>query len=325
MATLKVEPIAVPARPDNRRWSRYSSRTFYLFVSPWLLGFLTLTVIPLIYALGVSFTTFNGISGRWHMIGWANYSELLSDSQFWSSLEQTLIYVVIVVPVTVAGGMGLALLLNWRIRGIIVFRTIFYLPAVVPVVAAAITFKLVFDRNSGLVNALITQFGGTAIPWLLDPYAFTVLVLLVLWGVGGGMVIFLAGLQGIPQDLIDAASVDGANALRRFLSITLPLLSPIIFFQAVTGAIYALQTLVQPLLLTAGQALGGGTGLSPQPSISSTYLYMVNVYEEYFVTQRYGYGSALLWVLFLIILAITLIVVRTGALWVYYDVDVDQR
>jgi len=325
VATLKVEPIAVPARPDNRRWSRYSSRTFYLFVSPWLLGFLTLTVIPLIYALGVSFTTFNGISGRWHMIGWANYSELLSDSQFWSSLEQTLIYVVIVVPVTVAGGMGLALLLNWRIRGIIVFRTIFYLPAVVPVVAAAITFKLVFDRNSGLVNALITQFGGTAIPWLLDPYAFTVLVLLVLWGVGGGMVIFLAGLQGIPQDLIDAASVDGANALRRFLSITLPLLSPIIFFQAVTGAIYALQTLVQPLLLTAGQALGGGTGLSPQPSISSTYLYMVNVYEEYFVTQRYGYGSALLWVLFLIILAITLIVVRTGALWVYYDVDVDQR
>jgi multiple sugar transport system permease protein len=273
----------------------------------------------------VSFTTFNGISGRWHLIGWANYSELLSDSQMWSSLVQTLIYVVIVVPVTVAGGLGLALLLNWRIRGITVFRTIFYLPSVVPVVAAAITFKLVFDRNAGLVNAIITRLGGNAVSWLLDPYAFLVLVMLVLWGVGGGMVIFLAGLQGIPQDLIDAAAVDGAGALRRFLSITLPLLSPVIFFQAVTGAIYALQTLVQPLLLTAGQALGGGGGLSPQPSITGTYLYMVNVYEEYFVTERYGYGSALLWMLFLVILAITLIVVRTGALWVYYDVDVDQQ
>jgi multiple sugar transport system permease protein len=315
---------AVPVRPRNRGWSRYSNRTFYLFVSPWILGFLALTVIPLIYALCVSFTNFNGISGRWHYIGWDNYNELLSDSQVLASIEQTLIYVAIVVPITAAGGLGLALLLNWRIRGITLFRTIFYLPSVVPVVAAAITFQLVFDRNSGLVNALVTRLGHDALPLLLDPYAFSVLIMLVLWGLGGGMVIFLAGLQGIPQDLIDAASVDGAGAFRRFLSITVPLISPVIFFQAVTGGIYALQTLVQPLLLTSGTALGGGGGLSPQPQITGTYLYMVNVYEEFFVNNRYGYGSALLWVLFIIILAITLVVVRTGALWVYYDVDVDR-
>lgn len=311
------------ARRRSRHWSRYSSRTFYLFVAPWVLGFLALTVIPLIYALGVSLTNFNGISGHWHYIGLSNYQELLSDPQVISSLLQTLIYMLVIVPVTVISSLGLALLVNWQRRWIVIFRTIFYLPSVVPIVAAAITFKLLFDRNSGLANALITHFGGTALSWLLDPYAFFVLLLLVVWGVGGGMIIFLAGLQGIPKDLLDAADVDGAGPVRRFWSITVPLLSPVIFFEIITGGIAALQTLVQPLLLTAGTALGGGAGLSPQPTIQGTYLYMVNVYAEFFVNLRYGYGSALLWLLFVVILIITVIVVRTGALWVFYDVSVD--
>jgi multiple sugar transport system permease protein len=314
-----------PARRRGRRWTRYSSRTFYLFVSPWVIGFIAFTIIPMIYAFAVSLTNFNGISGRWRLIGWSNYQELLSDPDVRTSLIQTLVYMIIIVPLTTALGMGLALLLNWRVRGIMLFRTIFYLPSVVPVVAAAITFKLVFDRNSGLANALLIRLGGNALSWLLDPYAFWVLVFLVLWGVGGGMVIFLAGLQGIPQELLEAASVDGAGPVRKFVSITFPLLTPVIFFQVIIGGIFALQTLVQPLLLTAGTALGGGTGLSPDPTIQGTYLYMVNVYEQFFVNLRYGYGSALLWVLFTIILLITLVVVRTGALWVYYDVDVDRR
>lgn len=318
-----TESARVTGRRRARPWSRYSNRTFYLFVSPWIVGFIGLTVIPLLYAFAVSLTNFNGISGRWRFIGFSNYQELWSDPAVASSLAQTLIYMVVVVPVTVVGGLGLALLLNWRWRGIVVFRTIFYLPSVVPIVASAIVFKLLFDRNAGLANAIITRLDGNAISWLLDPYAFSVLILLVLWGVGGGMVIFLAGLQGIPQDLLDAASVDGAGAARRFWSISVPLLTPVIFFEVVTGGIAALQTLVQPLLLTAGTALGGGAGLSPQPTIQGTYLYMVNVYEEFFVNLRYGYGSALLWLLFVVILAITLVVVRTGALWVFYDVSVD--
>ncbi len=319
-----TKPALAPARRRGRRWSRYSSRTFYLFVSPWIVGFILFTIIPMIYAFAVSLTNFNGISGRWRIVGWSNYQDLFSDPDVSSSLIQTLIYMVIIVPATVALGMGLALLLNWRVRGIMLFRTIFYLPSVVPVVAAAITFKLLFDRNSGLANALFIDLGGTALSWLLDPYAFWVLVFLVLWGVGGGMVIFLAGLQGIPQELLEAASVDGAGPVRKFVSITLPLLTPVIFFQVIIGGIGALQTLVQPLLLTAGTALGGGAGLTPDPTIQGTYLYMVNVYEQFFVNLRYGYGSALLWVLFAVILAITLIVVRTGALWVYYDVDVTR-
>ena len=320
---VTTKPVLAVARPQARHWSRYSNRTFYLFVSPWLLGFFALTVIPLIYALGVSLTNFNGISGHWRYIGLANYQELLNDPAVGASLIQTLIYVVVAVPITVAGGLGLALLLNWRRRWIVIFRTIFYLPSLVPIVAAAITFKLLFDRNAGLANAMITRLGGNALSWLLDPYAFAVLIMLVLWGVGGGMLIFLAGLQGIPRDLLDAAAVDGAGPVRRFRAITVPLLTPVIFFEVITGGIAALQTLVQPLLLTAGTALGGGAGLSPQPTIQGTYLYMVNVYEEYFVNLRYGYGSALLWLLFVVILIITLVVVRTGALWVFYDTSVD--
>ena len=150
--------------------------------------------------------------------------ELLGDSQVFTSLMQTLIYVAFVVPLTVVAGMGLALLLNWRVRGIAIFRTIFYLPSVVPIVAAAISFKLVFDPNAGLANALLIDLGGTAIGWLSDPYAFYVLLMLVVWGVGGGMVIFLAGLQGIPQDLTDAVGLrsrPGSQFLRHHRAATL--------------------------------------------------------------------------------------------------------
>ncbi len=312
--------------PRRRGWTRYSSRTLYLFIAPWVLGFIFLTLFPLGYALRTSFTNMNGLALMHppRFIGLDNYREILSDPNVRSSLESTLIYTVVAVPIVVAVALGLAVLLNWRIRGIALFRTIFYLPAVVPVVATAISFKLVFDQNSGLVNGIVTRLGGNAVAWLVDPYVFWVLVLMIVWGLGTAMIIFLAGLQGIPQDLLDAAAVDGASGLRTFVSITVPLLSPVIFFQVITQAIYALQILVQPLLLSGAQATGGGAGgLTPDQTIQGTYVYMVNVDTEFFVNNRFGYGSALVWVLFVLILLITLVVVRTGALWVYYDVDVD--
>ena len=236
------------ARLPIRRggWTRHSTRTLYLFIGPWVLGFIFLTLFPLGYALDRSFTNANAISPHWRYIGFDNYSELLSDPNVRSSLVQTLIYTIVVVPVVVLAALALALLLNWNLRGIAIFRSIFYLPAVVPVVAATVSFKMVFDQNSGLVNALLTRAGGNAQPWLTDPYAFWVLVLMIAWGLGTAMVIFLAGLQGIPQDLRDAAAVDGAGAVRTFFSVMVPLLSPVIFFQIITQAIYALQILVQP-------------------------------------------------------------------------------
>ena len=302
------------------RWSRYSNRSFFFFIGPWLVGFVLLTVFPLLYALLVSMTNFDGISPHWHWVGLANYAELLQDPDTWYSLGRTLLYTLITVPLSVAGGLMLAVLLNQRLRAVGLFRTIFYLPSVVPIVAAAIMWKLIFDRDVGALNAILEHLGGPTITWLIDPTVFYALIILVLWGLGGGMVVFLAGLQGVPSELKEAAVVDGANKWQAFSKITLPLLSPVIFFQVVTGVIYALQTFVQPLLLSETN------GASSVAQVSrGNYLYMVNVYEQFLYNQRFGYGSAMLWVFFIFILAITLLVFRSSSFWVYYEVNRDVQ
>jgi multiple sugar transport system permease protein len=301
------------------RWSRYSTRTFYLFVGPWVLGFLLLTTIPLGYALMLSFTDFDGISLHWHWVGLENYAQLVQDPDTWYSLSRTLLYTGIAVPLSIAGGLGLALLLNQRIKAVGFFRTIFYVPSIVPVVATAIMWKLIFDRDAGVLNAFLERLGLPTLTWLVDPSAFYALIILTLWGLGGGMVIMLAGLQGIPAELQEAALVDGANKWQVFRRVTLPMLSPVIFFQVVTGMIASLQILVQPLLLSET------TSISQVVNVPrSNYLYMVNVYEQFFAYQHFGYGSALLWVFFVVILLITLLVLRSGSFWVYYEVDRDK-
>lgn len=318
-ATKAVPQATAGLRRPRSRWKRYSSWTFYLFVAPWVLGFAALTLIPLGYAFLVSLTNFDGMSPFWHWVGLANYAELLQDPTVWSSLGRTLLFMVIVVPLSVAGGLGLAVLLNERVKVVGVFRTIFYLPSIVPVVASALMWKLLFDRDIGAINAILERFSIPVVTWLIDPTAFYVLILVMLWGLGGGMVISLAGLQGIPSELQEAAVVDGANGWQLFRGVTLPLLSPVLFFQVIIGIITALQVFVQPMLLSES---GGIIGISNVPS--SNLLYVVNVYQQFLTFGHFGYGSALLWVLFLIILVITLLVFRTGSFWVYYEVDRDH-
>jgi multiple sugar transport system permease protein len=300
----------------RRAWSRYSNRTFYLFVAPWVLGFLLLTAIPLGYALIISFTNFDGSSSHWHWVGLQNYSELLQSADTWYSLSRTLLYVAIAVPLSVAGGLGLAVLLNTRIKAVGFFRTIFYIPSIVPVVATAIMWKLIFDRDAGVFNAILERLGLLSVTWLIDPTVFYALIILTLWGMGGGMIIMLAGLQGIPVELQEAAVVDGASKWQTFWRITVPMLSPVIFFQVVTGVIGSLQILVQPLLLSETNTISGVLNVP-----RSNYLYMVNVYVQFFANQRFGYGSAMLWTFFILILAITLLVFRSSSFWVYYEVD----
>jgi multiple sugar transport system permease protein len=316
----------LPPSAPRRRWRRYPAWKFYAFISPWLLGVITLTAAPMVYALLLSFTNFDGLSGHWHWVGARNYTEAFGDPVFWSSLRQTALYAAIAVPLSLAGGLGLALLVNQRLRAVGVFRTIFYLPSVVPVVATALMFKLLFDRDTGLVNGVLGWFGISATSWLSDPWAFRVLVLLALWGLGGGMIIFLAGLQGIPAELLASATVDGANAWQRFWRITLPLLTPVVFFQLVFSVIFSLQTLVQPLLLSPVSVAQSGSGFTNPSNVQGgDYLYMVNVYAQFFDYQRYGYGAALLWILFALILLVTIGVLRTSSFWVYYEVDQDGK
>lgn len=311
-----VDMATERARRSRRSWKRYSSRTFYLFVSPWILGFVLLTTLPLVYALLMSFTNFNGRTDRWRWVGGRNYAELMHDTDAIASLVRTVAFTALAVPLMVAGGLGLAVLLNRRLKAVGLFRTIFFLPSVVPVVAMAIMWKLIFNRDAGILNAILEKISIGPIAWLVDPHAFYALVILTLWGLGGGMVIMLAALQSVPVELEEAATVDGANRWHVFRHVTVPMISPVIFFQVVTGIIASFQMFIQPLLLSqSGQV--GRVAEVPQ----STHLFMVQVYEEFFAGNRYGYGSAMLWVFFLVILAITLVVQRSSRLWVHYEVN----
>lgn len=296
-------------------WRRAKALAFYGFTSPWWVGFLLLILAPLIYALLLSFTNFDGISGRWRWIGLRNYEEVVHTPAILASIAQTLLYVALFVPLSIGGSLALALLLNQRLRAVGVFRTIFYLPSVVPVVASAIMWKLLLARDNGPVNAILGGFRIPAVNWLFDPLAFYSLLIVALWGLGGGMIISLAGLQGVPQELIEAAQIDGAGVWEQFRSITFPLLTPVLFFQVVTGVIFALQTFIQPILLSqaSGQEFGNvARGMR---------LFLVLVYQEIFVNGRFGFGAAMLWVFVLIILVMTLILLGFSRLWVYYEVE----
>ncbi len=308
-------------RRRRKGWSRYSPRTFYLFVAPWIIGATLFTLFPMVYALLVSFTSFDGISSHWHWIGLANYQELLVTPDTWLSLWRTLIYGVISVTLSVTLGLGLAMLLNQRLKTLGLFRTIFYVPSIVPIVASAIMWRLMFDRDAGVLNAILEFAHIPILTWLVDPTAIYALIIMTLWGLGGGMVITLAGLQGVPIELQEAAKMDGASKWEVFRYVILPQISPVLFFQVITGTIAAFQTLIQPLLLAEVNQSMANSGVTVP---TSTYLYMVDVYQQFFSLQRFGYGSAMLWVLFLIILGVTLLIFRSSSFWVYYEVDRDK-
>lgn len=319
MATLDATVASASSvrKITKRKWRRYHPLWFFGFIAPWGLGFIFLTLFPMIYSLAVSFTNFDGLSGKWKWIGFRNYVEALRDPITWFSLSRSVLLMVITVPLSIAGGLGLAILLNQRLRFVGILRALFYVPSVVPVVAGTLMWKFIFDRDAGALNGIIEHFGGQAVPWLIDPNAFTALIIVILWGLGGGMVISLAGLQGIPLELQEAALVDGANAWQEFRYVTLPMLSPILFFQFVTGVIASLQIFIQ------AELLGGSGQFNPTGVVVQRHslLYMVHVWQVFFFNQRFGYGSALLWLFFLFILGFTLLIFRSSTFWVYYEVE----
>ena len=304
--------ITMGKHARKHKWSRYNNTTFYLFILPWIFGFVALTIAPMTYAMLVSFTDFAGF-GNWHWIGVANYQAALRDPDTWLSLRHTLVYMIIIVPASIAGGLGLALLVNRPIRGMNIFRAVLYLPSIIPIVAGTLIWRTILNHDTGPMNAIVERLtGGHDVNWFSDTNILISIIILILWGIGGGMVISLAGLQGIPQELVEATQIDGANMWQSFRSVTLPLLSPILFFQMVLGVIGALQVLVQPILLD---------GSSLYNSSRNDFFYMIDVYTQFFYNYRYGYGAALLWILFAFILMVTLLVFRSSSFWVYYEVD----
>lgn len=288
--------------------------TFYGFLAPWLLGFVFLTVIPLVIALALSFTNYDGIN--WDSMKFVklnNYVHAFSDSRVAYSLQRTLLWLLLYVPFWIIISFALALLLNQNIKGKSFFRVLYYLPSVVPASAAVIVWKTLLDKNTGLLNGLIGFIKpGTAIGWLTT-YSLQSLAVIVLWtGLGAGMIIFLAGLQNIPSELIEAARIDGASNWDILRYITLPLMSPVIFLQLIQALIAAFQQLTYPFLISYVNYSGG---ISTPPR--GVFFYMVNTYLEIRLNQRYAYGSALLWLFFIGILILTRLVFWSQKFWVY--------
>lgn len=297
-------------QPQRRRLSRarlWENLEGWLFASPWIVGFLLWTLIPMLASLVLSFTEWDLISDP-DWVGFQNFQELLADDLVWKSLSVTTIYAITSVPLHLIIGLALALLLNRPIRGVRFYRTILYLPAVLSGVAAAILWRWLLSADFGLVNLLLSYVGIRGPSWLGDEHwALTSLIGMSLWSVGAGTIIYLAGLQGIPTDLYEAAEVDGALGWARFRYITLPMMTPVLFFQLIIGIIGALQTFTQAFIITNGG-----------PNNSTLFL-LLYLYRNAFQFFRMGYASALAWVLFLYILVLTLVTFRWSAAWVYYE------
>lgn len=301
----------IAALPKPRRGGtlrRQEAFYFHLFILPWLLGFLIFVAYPILASLYFSFTQYNVLTPpKW--IGFGNYGHLLHDPLFWQSLSVTLHYTVLALPLSLIFGLVVATLLNARMPGMRVLRTIYYLPTLVSPVAAALLWTWLLNPQFGLINfALAGLFHIPGPDWLTSRHwVIPAIVLMSLWGFGGNMIIYLAAMQGIPEEYYDAASIDGAGAFRRFRAITIPLLTPAIFFTLILGLIGAFQVFSQVYVLTQGG-----------PDYAS-YFYNLYLYQNAFQFFKMGLASAQAWILFVIILACTLLLFRSSGGWVNYE------
>lgn len=296
------------------RLQRRETRSAMLFISPWILGFFLFTAGPMVASLVLSFTDYS-LVGDAHAVGASNYQELLSDPRVRISLTNTFVYALLYVPLGTAVALGLALLLDRVGRAAGFFRTAFYLPVMTPAVAAGAMFLLLLNGQRGLVNQVLGWVGIQGPNWTTDPnWLKPSLAVVSLWAVGGSVVIFLAALRNVPAQLHEAALLDGAGPVRRFLSITVPMISGAIFFSVITHTIGALQMFDQAYTMFYG----------PQQKATASdasLVYMVYLFQNAFQFFRMGFASAMAWVLFVIILVITLVQVRLGNRFVYYEGD----
>ncbi len=307
MATTLAQTHAQATRGRFSRREWLNLRNGLLFTAPGIIGLLWFFAYPIVASFFYSFTNYDGLhSMSW--VGLGNYGNLLKDNVFWTSLYNTAYFVVFSVPLNLLAAFLMALLLNQRwIRGLAFFRTIFFVPSIVPLVASSVLFLWIFNPQYGLINTLLSYVGITGPGWLNDPiWSKPALIIMGAWGVGGWMVIFLAGLQNVPIEQYEAAELDGASAWQRLLHITLPFMSPYFLFNAINGLILSFQYFLQPYVMTQGGPA------------ESTTMYAVYLYQNAFQYYRMGYASAMGWILFVIIAILTYILFKSSARRVYY-------
>ena len=292
-----------------------------LFASPWIIGFICFVGGPIFFSILFAFTRFDVISPA-HWVGLDNFKDVFHTDLFYKSLWNTA-YMVIRVPLTMAASLAIAMLLNRALRGMGFYRTICYMPANVPIVAAALLWTWIFNADSGIINSTLRWIYETGpfvwiqhllhvnftVPlWLDDAnWSKPSLIIMSLWSAGGGMIIWLAGLQSIPQQLYEAASIDGASKWGQFWNVTIPMLSPYILFNSIIGVIKTLQIFDEAFVMTQGGPA------------NSTLFYAYHLFREAFQYFRMGYASALAWILFLIVLALTMLQLWLSTKWVHYD------
>ena len=300
MATLAVK------RHGNLK--RRETLEFYLYISPWIIGFLVFMLYPLLSSLYYSFTRYE-IGGHPVWIGLRNYIEMFSDPRYLNSIKVTFIFALASVPGLSIVALALALILSQKLRGINIFRSIYFMPSVMPMVALSLTFFYILRPESGPLAGLLAIFGLKSPGWLAEEKtALLTIILINMWvSFGSQMVIYLAGIKGIPQELYEVADIDGAGSLAKFWNVTIPMLSSTIFLNLVMGIIGAMQVFDLPWVMTKG---------GPN---DVTRTYMIHLYNRGWVEIQMGSGSAMGWVLFIIIMAITLLVIRSSQAWVYYE------
>jgi multiple sugar transport system permease protein len=285
--------------------------TFYLFITPWAIGFLLFTVGPIIASFALSFMEYD-MALPPKFTGLANFKELFGDPLFYRSMANTLYIVAFAVPLGMIAAFAMALLLNQKIRGLAVYRTAYFIPSIVPAVASAALWLYVLQPQWGLLNGFLESIGIPGPAWLAsEVWSKPSIIMLMVWASGGTMIIYLAGLQDISKEFYEAAEIDGANSIRKFMHITLPLMTPTIFFTLVMGIIGTFQVFSVIFVLTDG--MGG--------PVNSTLVYLIYIYRNAFNFFRMGYSSAMAWVLFTIILILTILQFRTARYWVFYEVE----
>jgi multiple sugar transport system permease protein len=313
---MTTAAAAAKPRPSRfRRLGRTERRNLrwgLTFISPWLIGFLVFGVFPIVYTFYLSLTRYSGLREP-ILIGAQNYQRLVADPLFWKSAYNTLYYTLLAVPVGVVVAMLLAIAMNQKLREVTLYRSIFYLPSILPVFAISFIFVVLLNPGYGLVNFLLSAVGLPSPNWLGDPaYTKIALVMIAQLGAGQWALVFLAGLRGIPIDLYESAEIDGAGALRKFRSITLPLMTPVILYDIIIGLSFGLQVFTSAFILT-----GGGTRGAAGPD-NSLLTYVYYIYKQAFQFGQMGYAAALSVVLFVVSLLLAAAVFRWARGWVFY-------
>ena len=306
----KIFGFKLPPKTIWTKRAKADLRTGLLFLLPWLIGFFAFTLYPMAVSFYYSFTEYHSKRAP-DWVGMENYINLFSDDKFWISLNNTLYMVAIAVPLGLFASFLCALLLNLKVRGQAFYRVVYFLPSIVPTVAGTILFLWLLNPQVGLVNTMLAKIGIDGPNWMADPnWSKPALILLGMWGMGGTIIIYLSGLQDVPQSLIEAAELDGANWFQRLWHITIPMVSPITLFNLITGMIGMFQYFAQAYVVGGGENLG-------RP-LNSTLFYSVYLYQNAFLFLKMGYASAMAWILFIIILVLTLLLLKVSDRFTYY-------